>query len=329
MWFDGFESVNLQIMADQHWHESPPFDQFAEQLDRRERSTAVDALQPLGWSYEDQFGGAWQHRFEDIAERFHLDNLLPAVRISDGLMKSSVANEPPPDGSGDDIVVTATRRTTGGYTPDDEGGDDSDGYTGDPNGGGYGDSGGGGGDLPDDCQCSNLTDAQRREQNIDAEVAEVLAEILAQSNQSMEYGSLIWIDSSGVVRHTSLIETPDERARMNYSDLPTLPDGRTDFSGVVAMVHSHPQYIAYNNQSYFNGSDPDYLLYPWAGDWTSFDSHASLINSSGGSSSTFQNYIIGFDGNSLVINQYDASDRGTDTAASGDPVAANAEACTC
>lgn len=329
MWFDDFEPAH-QIFPNQNWHESPPLD-FWHTVRSEANDCAIRArYDPLGVPFEDTFASLWPHRFGDLPERGLRGSSEPPVGdFHESNLKSSFFSEPsPPDGSNDDeVIVTGTRLPTGvTYGPEEA--DDSDGYTGDPNSPYY-EGGGGGGGLPDDCQCSNFTDAQRQEQNVDAEVAEVLAEILAQSNQAMEYGSLIWIDSSGVVRHTSLIETPDERARMNYSDLPTLPDGRTDFSGVVAMVHSHPQYIAYNNQTYFNGSDPDYLLYPWTGDWASFDSHASLIDSSGGNSSNFQNYVIGFDGNTLVINQYDSSDRGTDTAASGDPVAPNAEACTC
>lgn len=179
------------------------------------------------------------------------------------------------------------------------------------------------------CTCAGMTEAEKREQAIDAEVAKVLDQILAKANQAMEYGSLIWIDRNGTVRHTPLIPSPDEKARIDTSELPSLPDGRTDFSGVVAMVHSHPRYIAYNDTTYYDPTRPERLLVPWEGDWASFDSYSALITSTGGNASTFQQYIIGFSDGKLLIKQYNASDKGTVNASDGDSVDPDTEACTC
>ena len=95
------------------------------------------------------------------------------------------------------------------------------------------------------------------------------------------------------------------------------------------MVHSHPAYIAYNNTTYFNPSDPDRLLYPWQGDWQSYDSYATNIGNAGGDASAFKQYIIGWDGSKYVITEYDSGDRGTTTSSSGEAVDPNTEGCTC
>lgn len=183
------------------------------------------------------------------------------------------------------------------------------------------------------CTCSYSSIEERDDKNVDAEVAEVLREILARANQNMEYGSLIWVDNNGFLQHTSLIPTSTERAAINVDDLPRMTDGtnRHDFSRVVAMVHSHPKHLDVTGRDLVDPLKPEYLLYPWSGDWESFDSYADLIRSAGGNASRFEQYIIGYDpiSKSLLINEYDASDRGTNTVASGDPVDPNEQGCTC
>lgn len=219
----------------------------------------------------------------------------------------------------------------------DSPGEEYDPYTDGSYGGGAGAADDGTGDAsitPNDgegatCPCAGMTEAQKREQAIDAEVAKVLEEILKLANQDMEYGSLIWIGKDGTVNHTPLIPSPDEKARIDPSELPTLPDGRTDYSGVVAMVHSHPRYIAYNDTVYYDPTRPERLLVPWEGDWASFDSYSALIASTGGNASAFQQYIIGYADGKFVIKQYDASDKGTLSANDGDTVDPDKETCTC
>ncbi len=179
------------------------------------------------------------------------------------------------------------------------------------------------------CHCAGMTEAEKLQQAIDAEVAEIRREMLAMPRQDMEYGSLIYIDSNGEVQHTPLIETPDQFARLNA---PALPDSsnptRDDYSTVVAMVHSHPAYIAFNNTNYYREGNT-YLLVPWEGDWISYEKNAALIASSGGSASTFKQYIIGWGDNGFAINEYDAADRYNTTLEDGESIDPNTEACTC
>ncbi len=192
-----------------------------------------------------------------------------------------------------------------------------------------------------DCTCSGMTEAQRQEQAIDAEVADILREITAQANQNMEYGSLIWRDSTGALHHTSLAPSPDYHTRFDASSLPMNADGTTDFSGVVAMVHSHPAFLPDGLgglDPYFTSSSPDRLLYPSQthtrdgvvqGDWITFDYYAAQIAADGGNAAGFTQYVIGFDGQKLVIKEYDAADRETATSADGETVDPNTEDCTC
>jgi hypothetical protein len=95
------------------------------------------------------------------------------------------------------------------------------------------------------------------------------------------------------------------------------------------MVHSHPPYIAYNDQEYYDSENPDYLLYPWSGDWASYDTYANNIGNAGGNVAGFSQFIIGWDGTKFVINEYDATDRGTNSSTSGEVVDPTTEACTC
>lgn len=194
---------------------------------------------------------------------------------------------------------------------------------------------------PPPCVCAGMTEAEKLEQAIDAEVADVLEEILARADQNMEYGSLIWIDQYGVVQHTPLIPSPDYRARIDISALPLTVHGTPDWSVVVAMVHSHPRYLPRADgslQDYYRPDDQDYLLYPsqthvrdgtTQGDWIVFDQYATNIGNSGGDVATFDQYIIGFDGDGLAINEFGSEDRETNTVASGEAVDPNLEACTC
>lgn len=234
----------------------------------------------------------------------------------------------------EEIVVTGTRPQT--IWDPSMGGSDP---------GGGGDTGGGGGTgepIEEECHCSSLTPEEQQEQNIDAKVAEVLQDILNQANQNMEYGSMIWMDRSGVIQHTPLRPSPDYHAAFDLSVLPLNPDGTTDFSGIMAIVHSHPGQIQDSSTgqlvNYFDPNNPDRLLYPsqthtrdgiTQGDWITYDNYARLIAASGGDASRLQHYIVGWDGTKFVIKQYDAADRETNTSASGDNVDPNTEACTC
>jgi hypothetical protein len=131
-------------------------------------------------------------------------------------------------------------------------------------------------------------------------------------------------------------------AAMNLSVLPTNPDGTPDYSTVIAMVHSHPPFLPSPEtgalEPYFSESFPDRLLYPSQshtrdgvvqGDWITYDMYAGRIAADGGNISSFQQYIIGWDGSKFVIMQYDAADRETGTSTSGQNVDPNTEACTC
>ena len=273
---------------------------------------------------------AIEHRFDDLWT-FQRN---PHLRYNDpsGTMLSASSEEDP-------IIITGTTGGGGGASVSGGGGGITTGRNYSPNMPGDG----GGGDSADpDCACATLTPTQRLEQNIDAETAKVLQDILQQANQNMEYGSLIWQDSSGVLHHTPLASSPDYHTRFDASSLPMNADGTTDFSVIVGIVHSHPAYLP-NSQTgvlepYFDPNDPDRLLYPsqthvrdgvTQGDWLVYDQYASLISQDGGNVDNLDFYIIGFDGSQLVINEFGWADRETDTVASGDRVDPNTQACTC
>lgn len=253
------------------------------------------------------------------------------------LMLSSDPNDPTGDNDNDgipngedadwDIVVTGTRPRT--YDPDPG----SDPGSPPPPAGPGGEPA---------CPCSSFTAAQKAEQAVDAEAAKVREDILQQADQNMEYGSLIWRDSAGTLHSTPLRPSSDYHARFDLSGMPTNADGTTDFSGVVAMVHSHPEYLPNPTigqpERYFTSEYPDRLLYPsqmhtrdgiTQGDWLTFDRYAQLIAADGGNATAFKQYIVGFDGEKLVIYEYTADDRETNTAASGDSVDPATAACTC
>lgn len=187
-----------------------------------------------------------------------------------------------------------------------------------------------------------MTPAERAQATMDAEAAAVFQAIQARmqsapGEQFKEFGAAIYIDRDGTVKHTPLIDTPDQNARIDIGSLPTNEDGTPDYSTVIGFIHSHPNEIQQpggGTQTYF-GPDPsqwtvpaDYMTAPHPGDWTVFNSWATNIAHDGGNAANFQMYIAGYNPytGQLELNRYSASDNNGNTRASdGDPVSSNAQ----
>lgn len=167
----------------------------------------------------------------------------------------------------------------------------------------------------------------------DEEAANVLREILAQADQRMEYGSVIYIGADGTVTHSPLRPSPDFRTQLDYSMVPKNADGTTDFSRVLAVVHSHAEWLPNEDGSsgytrYYTDTDPDRLLYPSdrdniEDDWDYYNRITGFIAGDGGDPSLFAMYIAGFNGTTLELNKYYGNDAHTTTVSSGDPVDPN------
>jgi hypothetical protein len=276
-------------------------------------------------------GGRWQDQWV-LAD----ESVEPLVGDTDKILTAVASEEPNDDTDGDgvpddDIVVTGTRPRT----IDDDPWEPNPGDPGPGDGGG----GGGGGDPPGEDLCSTLTAAQKAEKAIDAEAAKILNEILAQIDQKMEYASIIWRDVAGILHHTPLIPTSDRPGRFDLSALPQNSDGSPDYSGVVGFIHSHPEWVADGAGGHiymYRPYDPGYLLYPsntytldgvTQGDWLVWDSLIQQILFDGGNVSNFRQYIAGFDGDNLVLKEYNAADAGTTDPANGENVDPNTQAC--
>lgn len=169
-----------------------------------------------------------------------------------------------------------------------------------------------------------MTEAQALDAKIDTEADKIRAEILSQANQNMEYGSIIYVDADGQIRHTPLLPSVGDSANLFYDALPDR-NGQNDYSTVLAVVHSHPQYIIPNptpDDALTDSRDPDKLLTPSirtdSDDWSNFDGFINLISAQGGDAAHFSTYILGHNGSTMVLNQYFADDRNTTTSASGD-----------
>jgi hypothetical protein len=185
--------------------------------------------------------------------------------------------------------------------------------------------------VPPDCTCGMNGDEQAQVDTIaDQEAAEVLREILAKANQKMEYGSIIYIDANGTITHTPLVNSGSFTTQLDWSAVPKNADGTTDFSRVLGVVHSHPQYLpnadgtaGYTN--YYDPTQPDRLLYPSdrddiQDDWDFYDNIAAKIAADGGDASQFSLYIAGYNGSTLALNQYFGNDKHTTTSSSGDAI---------
>lgn len=199
---------------------------------------------------------------------------------------------------------------------------------------GYDDPGSSSQPVPPECTCGMEGDANAQLASVtNEEAAKVIRDILAQANQRMEYGSVIYIGADGTVTHNPLRSSTDFRTQLDFSGVPKNADGTTDFSRVLAVVHSHPQYLPNadgtpGHTNYFDSSDPDYLLYPsdrddMEDDWDFYDRVAGYITADGGDASSFSLYIAGFNGTSLELNKYFGNDAHTTTAASGETVDKN------
>lgn len=199
---------------------------------------------------------------------------------------------------------------------------------------GYDDPGSSSQPVPPQCTCGLGDDpAAHLDALADQESAEVLREILAKANQNMEYGSIIYLDANGNITHTPLQASATFMTQLDLSAIPKNADGTTDFSRILGMVHSHPQWLPNENGSpgltnYFTSADPDRLLYPSdrddrQDDWDYYSWMVDHIAADGGDASNFSMYIAGFDGTTLKLNQYFGNDAHTNTSASGDPVDQN------
>jgi hypothetical protein len=289
-------------------------------------------------------GMSWQGILVNDAFSTHADqvgDVEPADSLDfGGKIIRPLADDVDGDGYEDPpIVVTGDDGPDpNNFEPDREGGGGG--------GGGGGSTGGGGAVGPEEpppCNCDGLTAAQKAENDIDAEAAKILNEILGQANQNMEYASIIWRDSSGVLHHTPLIPTADETGDFDLSALPQNADGSPDYSGVVGFIHSHPAWVTFAGIGpvyMYNRNDPGYLLYPSQthtapdgvtvrGDWIVWDSLVNQILFDGGNVANFRQYIAGFDGTKLVLKEYNASDYETNNPATGEDIDPNLQACTC
>jgi hypothetical protein len=192
---------------------------------------------------------------------------------------------------------------------------------------------GGSSSQPDPPCWWGMTEQEKTDSLVDEEAAEVLRLILSQANQRMEYGSAIYIDDAGFMQHTPLMPSSDFRTQLNLSDVPRNADGTTDFTRIVSVVHSHPQFLpnadgspGYTN--YYSSDIPDRLLYPSdrddiQDDWDYYDWMTTQIFLDGGDPSQFSMFIAGYNGSTLELNQYFGDDEHTTTAQSGDRVDQN------
>lgn len=118
--------------------------------------------------------------------------------------------------------------------------------------------------------------------------------------------------------------------RLDFSVVPKNADGTTDFSRVLAMVHSHPEWLPNEDGSpgdtrRYDPDIPDYLLYPSdrddrEDDWDFYNRITGFIAGDGGDPSLFSMYIAGFNGSTLELNKYFGNDAHTTTVSAGDPV---------
>ena len=173
---------------------------------------------------------------------------------------------------------------------------------------------------------STMTPEQKADYEIDSEAADVRREILAMGNQNMEYGAIIYRDAAGQLQHTPLRTSADYHANIAYDALPKNSDGTPDYSGVVGIIHSHPQYLPNANgtlDNYYNPADPGRLTRPSnahtrdgvsQGDWVSWDSLVANINYDKGDASKLRQYIVGYDGTGMKLNEYNAANYETQTA---------------
>ena len=223
--------------------------------------------------------------------------------------------------SGETIVVTGTRLTSTFnalnllmWTVDGS----------DPNGGSS--------SQPEQPCWWGMSDQELTNSLVDELAAEILRQILALPNQKMEYGSAIYVDANGNLQHTPLMASSDFRTQLNLSNVPKNSDGTTDFTRILAVVHSHPQYLPNENGSpgytnYYDPNDPDYLLYPSdrpegdvQDDWDYYDWMTNQILNDGGDPTQFSMFIAGFNGATLELNKYYGDDKHTTTVASGDHI---------
>lgn len=177
-----------------------------------------------------------------------------------------------------------------------------------------------------------MTEQERTDSVVDEQAAQVLKAILAQPDQRMEYGSVIYVDANGDIQHSPLRPSSSFTTQLDFSMVPLGSDGTTDFSRVLAVVHSHPAEGPKRDGSagyepYYVEGQPEYLLVPsnWpegtlADDWDHYDYIVNQITRDGGDASQFSLYIAGFNGTTLELNQYFGNDKNTTTANAGDPV---------
>lgn len=174
-----------------------------------------------------------------------------------------------------------------------------------------------------------MTDAQKLQTLLHFALAIWRLELKQVNVQSSEYGSFMYISSSGQIKWTDLRGTGSQAANIGWQDLPKLANGLPDYGSVIAVVHSHPRFNlgpAGPSTDYFDPSDPlrltrpslPYLSYsgiPMDGDWAIFD----YVNSQAGQQQAYGGagpradlsiVIVGFDGSDYSINQYGASDYG-------------------
>jgi hypothetical protein len=169
--------------------------------------------------------------------------------------------------------------------------------------------------MPACVNMSSSTPEARLKQLLRFVAAEIRARILAQPNQAMEYGSIIFRQSNGEIGYTSLQNSPDFRTKIAWNELPN-----SDYTKVLGIIHSHPRYLPDSTGAlvdYYDPLLPDRLLRPsndyafngqMIGDWITTD---AII--SNGAPNTLSIFITGFNGTNLGLNEYSNADNRTTT----------------
>lgn len=184
------------------------------------------------------------------------------------------------------------------------------------------------------CQpTTGMTDQQKLQVLLRFAAAVLREKLLAQTPPDKERASALYIDRNGAIKSTPPVLRSDQQAQTDWTGVPKLPNGEYDYSTIIALVHTHPQYIRIENNppiDYYSPSDPFRLNRPspWQsaqvpGDWALFNavtSEANLQASNYGTSGArpdLSMIIIGFDGTKMAMNQYFSSDNGYTSTLSG------------
>lgn len=193
--------------------------------------------------------------------------------------------------------------------------------------------------TPPDLECMD-TGQLSPEELLDYKIAEIAAKIAREilerpDHNTIEYGSMIYMDADGVLRHTPITAGGPTWAGMNMTGV--------SHSQIYGMVHSHPAAL-------YDPERPDFRLFPTPdaagpngqGDWAAYDSRVDLmieaLTQQGASAFEteqrhlqFRQYVLGYGSSWLggppqyELRGYDRDDR--DIATVGQKVSLNLGLC--